>query len=103
MPKATKTKKKNKRRRAKRSNQKGGLMPFFVDPVKAVNVSEELIESFRKPQTSVKEMKRRVKSYKQQYADYKRRGGKDSLETWGVKKGIMKKAPLNCSIVKKKL
>lgn len=74
-------------------------MPFFIDPVKTVNVTEKLIESFRKAQPPVKEMKRRVKSYKQQYADYKRQGGKDSYKTWGIQKGILEKTPLNCSIM----
>ena len=94
-----KRKRRNKQKGGRRNNQKGGVMPYVVDPVKAVNVTEQLIDAFKKPKKSVSVMKQTVKSYKQQYADYKRKGGKDSYEKWGIHKGIMKKAPTNCSIM----
>ena len=94
-----KRKKRKKQKGRGRNNQKGGVMPWFIDPKKAVDVTSQLVDALKKPKKSVSVMKQTVKSYKQQYADYKRKGGKDSYEKWGIHKGIMKKAPTNCSIM----
>jgi len=79
-----------KRQRKKKKTQRGGAAPFFVDFKKGANVTKDLIKALKKP-VNVPKAKALVKSYKQQYQDYKRRGGSKSYNSWLVDKGYAKR------------
>jgi len=79
---------KTRRRVKKRQKaQRGGTAPIFVDFKKGVNVTKDLIKALKKPTVPVQKAKAVVKGYKQQYQDYKRRGGSKSYNSWLVDKG----------------
>ena len=73
-------------------------MPYFVDVKKGYNVTKDLIKALKTP-TDVPKAKALVKSYKQQYQDYKRGGGSKSYGNWAISKGYAKKADANCCIM----
>ena len=57
-----------------------------MDFKKGVSVTKELVKALKKP-VNVRKAKARVKSHKQEYQDYKRRGGTKSLGSWAIDKG----------------
>ena len=75
------------KKRQKQKAQRGGTAPIFVDFKKGVNVTKDLIKALKKPTVPVQKAKAVVKGYKQQYQDYKRRGGSKSYNSWLVDKG----------------
>ena len=86
-----------KRQKKKKKTQRGGTGQFFVDFKKGVNVTKDLINALKKP-VDYRKAKAQVKSYKQQYQAYKRRGGSKSLGSWAIDKGYAKRSS-GCSIM----
>ena len=60
----------------------GGAIPFFVDWKKGFEITRKLVRDLKKPQPSTAQLKKKIKGYKQRYADYKRRGGSGSYTDW---------------------
>ena len=77
-------------RRKRRTRQQGGKAPWFVDPKKGYEVTQDMIKALKKP-VNVKQAKRTVGSYKSQYQQYKRRGGTKGFNSWAIDKGYAKR------------
>ena len=86
-----------RQKKKKKKTQRGGTAPIFVDFKKGVNVTKDLIKALKKP-VNVRKAKAQVKSYKQQYQAYKRRGGSKSYGSWIVDKGYGRRNS-GCSIM----
>ena len=72
-------------KRRKRT-QKGGFLPVTVDFKQGFKVTKDLVKALKKP-VNVKKAKAAVQGYKQQYQQYKRRGGTESYNRWVIDKG----------------
>ena len=76
-----------RRRRSKRKRtRKGGFSPIGVDFKQGFKVTKDLVKALKKP-INVKKAKAAVQGYKQQYQQYKRRGGTKSYNSWLIDKG----------------
>ena len=91
------TRRKRQKKKKKKKTQRGGTAPIFVDFKKGVNVTKDLVKALKNP-VNVRKAKAQVKSYKQQYQDYKRRGGSKSFGSWAIDKGYAKRNS-GCSIM----
>ena len=60
-------------------------------------MTKDLVKALKKP-VNVRKAKTQVKSYKQQYQDYKRRGGLKSRGSWAIDKGYAARN-LGCNIM----
>lgn len=79
-------KKQKGKRKLHRRSQSGGRMPWMVDIKKGIEITKNLIRDLKKPVDHGK-AKRLVRSYKEKYQEYKRRGGSKSYNSWIIDNG----------------
>jgi len=78
-----------------RKKQKGGGNPFLVDFKRGIRVTKDMIKAVKTP-VNVEKAKATVRGYKQEYHDYKRRGGNKSYNNWIIDKGYGERRPECC-------
>ena len=92
-----KRKPRRKTTQKRRKPQKGGAISWVVDFKKGFKVTKDMIEAAKKPIDEEK-AKRTVRGYKDEYREYKRRGGSKSYNSWVIDKGYGKRAS-SCTIM----
>ena len=70
-------------------------MPWVVDVKKGYEVTRDMIKALKKT-VDVKQAKRTVAGYKNQYQQYKRRGGTRGYNSWLIDKGYAKRNKTCC-------
>jgi len=83
----------------KKITQKGGVVPWVVDVKKGFEVTSDLVKALKKPIPTEEEGRKMLTRYQREYQAYKRKGGTKSYRNWGLDKGYIHHAPVNCCIM----
>jgi len=87
-----------KKKKARKSQQ-GGVVPWVVDVKKGFEVTSDLVKALKKPEPTAAEGRKMLSRYKREYQAYKKQGGTKSYRSWGLDKGYIKHAPVNCCLM----
>ena len=95
----TQSKMARKKKQASRKSQKGGVVPWVVDVKKGFEVTSDLVKALKKPMPTEAEGRKMLSRYQREYQAYKRKGGTKSYRSWGLDKGYIHHAPVNCCLM----
>ena len=88
-----------RKRKVKRKGQQGGVVPWVVDVKKGFEVTSDLVKALKKPIPTAAEGRKMLARYQREYEAYKRKGGTKSYRSWGLDKGYIHHAPVNCCLM----